>query len=352
MISQRNQTEFLEKVLYILKQNGIKKIKDLTSDTIYYRELFDGREHTNQRGADFAQNLYYMVQSNFERTRSSLNESNNNYVVAHSSDDEAGKYMCFFPSSSVILTKGISFDERPNHSWDTGYSYTIPRDFLAALLKYEKFIRAGILAVLPENITSSIRREVLHDNRTEKISTLSDDIIEDVNPRKGAIKEVNIIGKKGLYIDRDIVEELFFIFPWLYGAREEDYLEISLKNALFFQRYCNTISKFIQTVKTGEITNIFQDIKEAHIDMQIEFEKAKEQLNRKGVITVVGLACTFIPFFLPLPEELKTTLRAILGTMTVKELLSFFDKEKSQLKSIGLSSPYWITWQWEKKSSK
>jgi len=41
----------------------------------------------------------------------------------------------------------------------------------------------------------------------------------------------------------------------------------------------------------------------------------------------------------------------MLGTTTTKDLTSTFDKEKNQLRNIGIRIPYWLTWQWKKKSN-
>jgi len=320
-----------KKIISLMKENKISKIKDLQKfgDTI--SAWIPNKEDD---GCGWSLDLYSAVRTFFENQRVAFFRNDSEYFVTHNSNIESRKYLCLFPSSSVILTKAlmsIATDDNNNY-------FCIPVDFLRELLINKEFIENNIFTVLPEYY--------LHDAPTHHGYILT------LNPNENNgysnFNKSDDHLKTGIYVDNDIVEKLFFTFPWLYGARAEDFLDIVEKNNLYFMNYCNTINKFVRTLKEGQIKDLFYEMKEAHVMLQIEFEKAREQLFKKGIVTTVGLACTFIPLFLDIPAEIKAALSSILGATTTKELLSLFATEKNNLKNVGVNNPFWVTWQWEK----
>ena len=126
MNRETKHTEYLDTVLDILKQNGILNIKDLDTyphknqsvlwnlqsvggSMIAYTGIYNGRDYIEENGVDFARNIYDLTENYYFQTRSFFQRSENSYVVAHNSDAEAGKYMCFFLPHLLFLQKAFLF---------------------------------------------------------------------------------------------------------------------------------------------------------------------------------------------------------------------------------------------------
>jgi len=155
-------------------------------------------------------------------------------------------------------------------------------------------------------------------------------------------------------LDNAYLNELFIALPWLYGARTEDYLEIINKHSKNYEQYRMLIYQLLKSFKYGEtnMEDLCYNIKYAHSEMQSHLEITKKILYSKGIQTVIGLAFTFIPLFFELPSELITTLQTIFGTTSLNNVISLFIEEKQKLKKYNIKSPYYITYKWEKMSTK
>ena len=348
-----NNSKFIDDIFHVFGEAGIKRVEDFESfdDTLYYhpnRYVFGGEIHEIRgdkpisREEALVSEVYSIILHYYDSTIDYLSETDKPYLVANDGDMETYKYMCFFPSSSIILSEPVYSEG--NYEND-GIRWYLPKRLLLALFEKKNLIKNDIIKILPAKMAYDDWRG---NYRVKSLGGRYD------FGRYDGPAIYDTIGENGIYLEKGKVEKIYFTFPWLYGAELSDYVIIAEKNTTLFRSYRSKITRLMQDIKKSKISdvsNVFYDIEQAHLNMQIEFEKTRNQLLKKGIATVVGLACTFIPLLIDIPIEMKTILSSLLGVTTIKELINIFLNEKSNLKNIGINDPLWLTWQWEKKQT-
>lgn len=327
-------------ILRILKDQKIKKIKDIDNYPINYHAKFQdsicGEEDM------WIGDVFNIIKRDVEQSSRQLLQGEKKYITFSDDSDDILKYACMFPKTSINL-KDI-FDE---YMWDRGdIYYTIPKNFFRSLLKHKSLVKEGIYKILPEIIKESGDSE---NEMQEAYTTWSLSGKQEYWQGSLVNKGVNVSGPNGIYLSNEKVEKLYFEFPWLYGVSVEDYIRIVNKNRLLYDNYCTTILKFIEEVHNGNYLSIKQEMMEANNSIKIELEKAQNSLRRKGIQTLVSIAFTFIPMALSLPEEQKTLLSTFLGASSLKDIYMTFSDEIAALHEVGKSSPFWLMYQWQKK---
>lgn len=327
--------EYIEKVISLFKLHGVWRNEDI--DKIC---SLQGMALPHEADS-WVKQFYDVTKSHFDSyvKRINMKESNRAYFVSNRLDLDTRKYMCIFPSS-IVLTDGFSLNVGEG---SVSGIYTISKSFIEKLFENRKYIENDVFALFPESFTF-----YMPYGAGPQIDTLGGSYNYKYD------RDINYTGKNGIRLEQEQIADLFFTFPWLYGARTEDYLNIVNKYSVHYNNYRHSIYKFLQTIKNGQdsINDLFYDIKQAHINMQIQFENTKNELYTKGIQVIVGLAFTFIPLLFDIPPEIKASLQAILGTTTVKEAYALALDVKQELKKLNNTNPYYVTWKWEKKYSK
>lgn len=325
---------FNTEILRILKQQNIRSVKDIDNYISYgIIEKMDavcGREET------WVEDIVNIIKKDMELY------SEEKHVTFSDDSDEFLKYACMFPETSINLKE--KFDQFETDKGET--YYTIPKKFLRSLLSHQNLIQEGVYKILPEIIKILGDSE---DDAQEAYRTWS------LSGKKEywqghLVKEVNVLDDNNVFLSNKKIEKLYFEFPWLYGVGIEDYIEIVNKNRLLYNNYCNTILKYTDEIRKGQYLSLKQEMKEANNSIKIELEKAQNNLKRKGIQTAVSIALTFIPMGLPIPEEQKAWLSTVIGVVSLKDIFVEFSDEIAALRTIGKESPFWLTYQWQKKA--
>lgn len=326
--------EYLNQVMLILENGGIKKAEDLNRQ--YGDTLTTQTNIYNNYGEGWILDLYKITQKYFDDYVKIMNDSecNRAYFVTNSINENAKKYMCMFPSS-LILTDSFMMSSSDGAA---SYTYNIKTSFFRELIDNSQYIEKDIFTLLPKSFDF---------NMAYGAGVQSSTLGGHYSPHDN----VSYIGNNGVFVENEHISELFITFPWLYGAKTDDYLNIISKYSTHYENYRLLIYKLLKSYKNGEanIKDLCYDIKQAHINMSIQFDLAKSVLCAKGLQTIVGLAFTFIPLCLDISPELKLSLQTILGITSLKDTSSLIIGAKQELKKCGITEPCYISWQWEKK---
>lgn len=327
--------EYMEKVISLLESQGVRRRGNINKIGRLQEMVLPYQVDS------WMKQFYDITKNHFDSyvKRINMKESDRAYFVSNRLDLDTVKYMCIFPSS-IVLTDSFSLNVSAGSASAT---YTLSKSFIEKLFENRKYIENDIFTLFPESFIF-----YMSYGAGPQIDTLGGSYNYNYN------KNIDYTGKNGIRVDQEHIADLFFTFPWLYGARTEDYLNIINKYSVHYNNYRNTIYKFLQVIKNGQddVSDLFYDIKQAHINMQIQFENAKNELYTKGIQVILGLAFTFIPLLFDIPPEIKASLQAILGTTTVKEAYALALNTKQELKKMNNTNPYYVTWKWEKKNSK
>lgn len=322
-------------ILKILKEKNIKSVKDIddymSHSVIKKMDAVYGREDT------WVGDIFNVIKKEMQVC------SEGKHVTFSEDSDEFLKYACMFPEMSINLKE--KFDE---YESDKGYIYyTIPKAFFYSLLKHQNLIQEGVYKILPEIIKTSGDSE--NDmQEAYKIWSLSGR--REYGQGHLVNEEINILDDDDVFLSNKKIEKLYFEFPWLYGVSIEDYIEIVNKNRLLYNNYCRTILRFTDEIRKGQYLSVKQEMKEANDNIKIELEKAQNNLKRKGIQTVVSIALTFVPMGLSIPEDQKAWLSAVIGATSLKDVFVEFSDEIAALREVGKESPFWLTYQWQKKA--
>ncbi len=329
--------EFLSRLSPVLESGKIKNLKQLTQEcdpvlttTISY--------HDTQR-ENWIVELYNLVREYFQGFAS--NDSRPLHFVSPQLDTNTLKYMCIFPSSLILTEPFFTTSYYAGAATD----YKINRSYLEMVMKYSEYIKQDIISLLPRSFDLAMSYSA-----GWSVTTLSgNDTFRtqeywDRDPT--ALLDVN-----GIALTKERIEELFFQFPFLYGARAEDYLNITTKYGDQYCKYRILIQKFVEALDRGEktIRDLYLDMQDAHVQMQIHLETERENLFKKGICTVLGLAITCIPFAVDIPDELRVFIQSLLGTASLKELSSSIFETEKNIRVLH-QNPYFVTWRWKRKS--
>ncbi len=322
---------YIDRLSYILKSNNVK-LDSFNSKYIRYDE--------SKKNLLWIKDIFIQTDLYLENLRKQLEKKTNNFFVSQIFNDSIEKYFCLFPSNSIV-TNGIFYHD--NQSCNKEY-YEIPVDFLKMIINNKEMIELGIYTVVPE----SIRENGDGDSGSCYVNT-----IEYFDIPGCAVYKSNIISENAIYIEQNMVDKVYFLFPWLYGASAKDYLDIVYKNETLFKKYEIEVGKFVKMIREGKIENVLEIMKEMHIDMQIEFENAQNQLKRKGINTIMGIMITFVPLLLPnLDQETKLEVSSLLGATNLLNISTSLTEQIEKIKLVGRNNPLWINWKWKEISEK
>lgn len=327
---------YITNILNILEYAGIKTSQNLENlpDSICETVYADSQ--------NWIMDFYNTTKEHFNSYSDLINrsESNKMYFMSNKTDIDTIKYMCLFPSSIILMDNfGIGRME-----YGKGANISIKKSFIKEIFQNKQYIENDIFTLLPKSFDTYYPYGAIPE-----INTLGGSY-----RRRNQYDKINYCGKNGMWIENEYLDSLLVSLPWLYGARPDDYLEIINKYSNYYEHYRIQIYNLLKMFKKGEtnIEDLCYDIKNAHIEMKIHFEKAKGELYAKGIHAVVGLAFTFLPLLFDIPSEVKMFLQKIFGTPCVKDILSMIFTEKQNLKYCGSDNPYLITYKWEEITKK
>lgn len=325
---------FNTEILRILKQQNIRSVKDI--DNYISHSIIDKKDAVCGREETWVEDIVNIIKEDMKLC------SEEKYVTFSNDSDEFLKYACMFPETSINLKEKIDQFET-----DKGWIYyTIPKNFFRSLLSHQNLIQEGVYKILPEIIKTlgDSENDMQDAYRTWSLSGQK-------KYWQGHLvnEETNVLRDDIVFLSNKKIEKLYFEFPWLYGVGIEDYIEIVNKNRLLYNNYCNTIWKYTDEIRKGQYLSLKQEMKEANDSIKIELEKAKNNLKRKGIQAVVSMALTFIPMGLSIPEEQKACLSAVIGVKSLNDIFVELWDEIAALREIGKDSPFWLTYQWNKK---
>ena len=334
------------RVLNILLAQNINTEKDLddyfVTDYCPVREFTEGKDLIYGREDAWIGDVFRIIKEDLDNSSKRLLKNEEKYISFDDDSENILKYACMFPTTSINLKE--KFDERDT---DRGWTYyTIPKDFFRSLIRHRNLIQNDVYKILPEIIKKTGDSEC---DMQDQYSIWSLSGREDYFQGRLVNKDVNILSSNGIFLSNDKIEKLYYEFPWLYGVSVEDYIDIVTKNKTLYDSYCKTILKFTEAVHNGNYSSVKQEMEEANISIRIELEKAKSNLRRKGIQTVLSIAFTFIPMVSSLPEEQKLFLSTVLGATSLKDIFITFSDEIAELRAVGKSSPFWLMYQWQKK---
>lgn len=247
-------------------------------------------------------------------------------------------YMCLFPKRALIETSALlSYIDMTPHN---GESYDLPpNDFIKQYFRFKNLIQHNIAFLYP----------ISTQEETYKLDgTICDS--SSILPLK-SVADVSQNGNLNRILQNP---DMFYIaFPWLYNARTDDFIEICDKYPSEFDCLANAIEKIAQA-SNGQSdlqTDVFRELKDALVNIQISFEKKKAALKSKGVTTIVGIALTCVPFVISnyFDNFDPLLLQTILGSASLlgsKDILNDF----FSLKREGNLNPYWVIWKWKQSA--
>lgn len=328
--------EYILDILYILRSVGIRKSEDLNK----YEDYIGGEVHDlEERSSNtWIEPIYKKVEQALKMQRSEFSDKKK-YIVSDKDEKEMLKYMCFFPSSSIIISKG--FEDGFNARGSMEY-YSIPKEFFTKILDNKQFLKSNVFFLIPEMIEHKNDGQMMWD-----IDALSGEYCMGVkSPPK------NIMGDNGIFLTQNKVELLYTTFNWLYGASIDDYQKLIAKNSLLFERYRHTLTSFMDNIYSDNFDELKYELKEADVSIRIEMEKAKAEMFTKGKRAVISVGLTCIPLLPGIPHDISEKLITIMGATSIKEIYETVDTAVRGVRGAGKTNPFWLTWQWEKLTEK
>ena len=332
-----------ESILEVLREQKITKEEDLLKAS-GNNKILTGNGETSP----WMETVFSLVKDNLVNSTRELQFDGKKYITFGKDSADIIKYCCMFPQTTINLSGHFVLQSTAKDYYD------LPIEYLKALLRHKELIRLGVYQLLPESVSVSDA-----DNFSDwdafdagKVFTLSgqyDLLYGRTTHNETRVESIDVIDSNGTYLANEMVEKLYFSFPWLYGASVEDYIDIVEKNRMLYNHYCNTILRFTEGIYTGDFRELKREVDEASISIKIEMEKAKDQLFRKGVLAVVSMGFAFIPLMASLSNEQKLLLSSFLGATSLKEVISIFSEDLMNIKTIGIDSPFWLTYAWERK---
>ena len=326
----------IAEILDILKAEKINSPKDL----VKYEDSIQGRVGIDRVNTNYwVMEVYKLVDKLLQEQKKVLSNQQK-YIVSNKDKEEYLKYMCLFPSSSVVITERFEDGWPPSGNYE---DYIIPKDFLIKLLSNKELLLNDVFVLLPESIHH--KEDDGAGTGMYDVDTLSGMYRIGINsPPK------NLLGENGVYITDENVEKLYTSFSWLYGAKVDDYLDLIEKHRLLFDNYRQTIIDYMDNIYTGDFKQFKKDLDEADINIRIAMEKKKAELWAKGRKTVVSAGLVTIPFIPGIPADIKAELLSIIGVgagTSILELYSAIETGMS-MKSVGMENPFWFAWKWKK----
>ena len=245
--------------------------------------------------------------------------------------------MCIFPNRTLIETETL-LTQKYSYS-KSRYTYDLPpNDYFKKFFRYKDLIKRNIVQLYP----------VKGANDYEIVKTF--DEVLDYSPVAPLENVAYISQGKNLSRVAQRADYFYAVFPWLYNANTDVYLEICDKYPAEFQHLAITIEKISSASNSGEDFNInvLKDLRDALINIQIAFDKKRNSLKSKGITTILGYILTYIPYAIPkfFSNFDPTVLSGIIGGTTIiqsKSILSGFLDQKN----VGIENPFWVVWKWK-----
>lgn len=261
-------------------------------------------------------------------------------INPHHQEIQLENYMCLFPKRTLIETETLMSYRKSKNS----FKYDAPpNDYFEQFFKYEKLIKGNIVQLYPIN-TGITRGEV---------QPTFDDVLEYSPVAPFGLNHYAWVYKAGSFSRVAHQADHFYIaLPWLYEANTNIYLDICASHPAEFDNLAITIEKISRASNSGEDFNakILLDLQEALTNIQIAFERKQARLRAKGIVTILGIVLTFIPFTIShfLQNFNPELFSGIIGTTSIVES-SHLLNEFVELKNAGISEPFWVVWKWKNK---
>lgn len=332
--------QFLTQVTTLLQENGIHNLDELTQkcDPVLQTTI----NCYNDQGRNWIFHLHELVYEYFKGFAG--DETAPVHFISTSLDMDTLKYMCIFPSSLILTAPFSSYSIEGT----AAKQFSINRSFLEILLQNSEYIQQDIFSLLPQSFDLAMAY-----SSGWSVTTLSGShtFRSAEYWKRDPLEHLN---HNGILLEQNTIEQLFSTFPFLYGARVEDYMNITAKYESHYRSYRILVQKFIESLHRGEkkAKDLYLDMQAAHEQMQIQLEIEQSNLKRQSIYTIVGLAVTCIPFLINMPADLRAILQGILGTVTLNQLGSSILETKKNIRALQLNNPYYVTWKWKQKSSK
>ncbi len=242
--------------------------------------------------------------------------------------ENINKYLCLFPSRSLITTVTDSEEIKPDEYAGVGQI----NDYFIAYFTYKRLIDAGVSRLFPTRIVGTY-------NEQDKYIKIPN--VAQVFTGKG---DASMLAQN--------MESFYIAFPWLYHAQVDDYLEIADQNPREFEAFAIAVERL--AISSKELNSaLLYDMKEAIHNIQVQYEKRCRRLRAKGIAAATGLALTIIPivikeFFLDCDIS---HFSSIIGGSTVVGNINLLSDFISSSKDIN-DDPYWVLWKWWDKSQR
>lgn len=313
---------------YLLKQKSIYSAKDVLDLSLPHShpEYITGDDYDWK----WIEAVIATIKIAAQRTEYNIsNKGGQFFCIEDKQSDIANvsKYLCFFPERGLIKTiaPSISLDD-----YNLPYYPTLKRDYLVKYFEYHELMAHDIIDLYPSIDLNAYCDPVFELGQHENIAFLS-------NAGCGI---QNYEAKQ---------QGLFLAFPWIYSARVEDFIELQSKYSIEFRQYNNIIAKISHESKNiNDFNNsVLLEAEKAYGELTLLFKQKKRDLLRRGIMTTIGIAFTFLPTVFPdlskiIDPKLYTT---IVGGSTVCDTLNKFSN-LFELSDLGKQNPFWITWKW------
>lgn len=153
------------------------------------------------------------------------------------------------------------------------------------------------------------------------------------------------------FMTNPLVNNLYLGLPWLYNARPEDYIELLNKNENEFEKYNCYIRELSKSATSAQqlTEQLVKEFNDLRVDMNAKLDEVKDNLRRKGIITVTGMCLTALPV---LDNTLFSNcdprlLSSLIGGPTLYESSKLLEEVLS-LNRVPKTHPLWIIWKWSK----
>ena len=248
----------------------------------------------------------------------------------YSNQHQLSKFSCFFPGRTIVSAGDIKKSK--------------DRHYIQISALYNLFFSE----IISENDLGLYTPNSINGKTLKSIISSSNDMYRIADLDK--VKE----GKNWTSINEPIVDYLYVGLPWLYNGRIEDYIELVNRYENEFENFNRYISELAKTTTSEyELTQrLVKDINDLKIDLNINLEKKKEEIRKKGISTFVGVCFTAIPYIINLKYRFidPALLSTLIGGKTIWDIAEQIS-QKFVDNNIPRSNPLWIIWKWSQNET-
>lgn len=326
------EIDVIKHILDILKEMDIEKNHNLTSLVLDKGSLLSAQRYPWI--GDIAESVNFL----YYNTEKHIGDIDGQLFLIDKVEtpvcQDIIKYSCIFPDRTILSSGDFFYLDKKEFAF-------IDIDFFKKLFWCKDLLLEGIVHISPFYLRTDIE---------EGMADYENCMIEQLNlpnSNKNKIAELDDCGF-GTYKNDGLLNKLYVSMPWLQNVHVSDYLDIVTKYRTEFELYNRCLSHISDITEDTDafIKKYLNDYKDATINLQIAMEKKQAEFKTKGILTVVSLCLTAIPYFMPSEIIDPRIMTAFLGTGTVKELLSSANicTEKNRL---GRDDPFWVLWKWK-----